>query len=250
MKKYTLIASLIFALALGYFSVVKAQTTDTTLPVVAITVPVASATLSGTTTLTATATDNVGVTKVEFFDGTTSVGVSTGTSSPYSFSWNTVGVPNGVHVLTANASDAAGNIKTSAPVGVIVKNSGKDNTEGKNKMMININPSGEALIRGLVTANTGGVLTVQAWGVSFTVNTAGAKNLNGVTGVSTIAVGDFVGVLGKLDTTATSPTINARVVKLWNKYAFRHDDSSIRGNSQNHQGDDKGKGKGHDSDDN
>ena len=43
---------------------------DTTKPTVSLTGPAAGATVSGTVTLTATASDNVGVTKVQFMDGT------------------------------------------------------------------------------------------------------------------------------------------------------------------------------------
>jgi beta-lactamase superfamily II metal-dependent hydrolase len=93
---------------------------DTTLPSTSITAPAAGATVSGTTTVTASATDNVGVTKVEFYvDGALQ---ATDTTSPYSWSWNTTAAANGAHSLTSKAFDAALNTKTSASVSVTVSN--------------------------------------------------------------------------------------------------------------------------------
>jgi beta-lactamase superfamily II metal-dependent hydrolase len=93
---------------------------DTTAPTTSITAPANGATVSGTTTVTASASDNVGVTKVEFYlDG---VLQSTATTSPYSWSWNTTASANGTHSLTSKAYDAAGNAGTSAAVSVTVSN--------------------------------------------------------------------------------------------------------------------------------
>src|SRR5262249_5643277 len=75
---------------------------------------------SGTTTISANATDNVGVTRVEFqVDG---VLIAMKTAPPFSTSWDTTGVANGAHTLTTRAFDAAGNVGTSAPVMVTVNN--------------------------------------------------------------------------------------------------------------------------------
>jgi Concanavalin A-like lectin/glucanases superfamily/Bacterial Ig-like domain len=49
---------------------------------------------------------------------------SADTTSPYSFSWNTVPLPDGQHTLSAVARDAAGNTRTSANVSVTVDNDG------------------------------------------------------------------------------------------------------------------------------
>ena len=71
------------------------------------------ASVSGTVTLSATASDNVGVTGVQFYVDNGTTPLATDTSSPYSASWNTTTVTNGTHTLTAKARDAAGNITTS-----------------------------------------------------------------------------------------------------------------------------------------
>jgi len=95
---------------------------DTTAPTTSITAPANGAIVSGTTNVTATASDNVGVTRVEFFlDGGLQ---STDTTSPYAWSWNTTGASNGAHALTTKAYDAANNIGTSSAVNVTVSNGG------------------------------------------------------------------------------------------------------------------------------
>jgi subtilisin family serine protease len=93
---------------------------DTTPPTTSITSPGNGATVSGTVTVSANASDNVGVTRVELFvDGSLH---STDTSSPYSFSWNTTSVSNGGHSLQTRAYDAAGNTGSSSTVNVTVSN--------------------------------------------------------------------------------------------------------------------------------
>jgi hypothetical protein len=77
--------------------------------------------VSGTISQAATATDNVGVSKVEFLrDG---VVYGTDTTAPYSMALNTTTVTNGSHTLGARAYDAAGNTGTAANVTVTVANS-------------------------------------------------------------------------------------------------------------------------------
>jgi len=94
---------------------------DVTPPSVSITAPTAGATVSGTVTIAATASDNVGVAGVQFkLDGAT-LGAED-VAAPYSLSWNTTGAANGSHSLTAVARDAAGNTTTSSAVAVTVSN--------------------------------------------------------------------------------------------------------------------------------
>ncbi len=87
---------------------------------VAPTVSASSSGTSGTITFNATASDNVGVTKVEFYvDGALK---GTDTASPWSYAFNSTGVANGTHVLTAKAFDAAGNNALSSAVNFSVNN--------------------------------------------------------------------------------------------------------------------------------
>ncbi len=101
--------------------VALATAPDTVAPTTIITSPATGATLSGSNLVTATATDNVGVTKVEFYvDG---VLKATDTTSPYNFTWDTTAVANGSsHTLTTKAYDAASNVGTSSAVSVGVNN--------------------------------------------------------------------------------------------------------------------------------
>lgn len=91
---------------------------DTTPPVVSITAPADNATISSTTTVTASASDDVAVTKVEFYvDGTLK---ATDTTSAYTYSFNPASFTVGAHQLTAKAYDAAGNVATSSVIHVTV----------------------------------------------------------------------------------------------------------------------------------
>ncbi|MCP3144977.1 S8 family serine peptidase [Pyxidicoccus xibeiensis] len=103
-----------------YTSFITGGGSDTTPPTTSITSPAGGATLSGTATLSASAADNVGVSRVEFYAGTALLG--TATAAPYAFSWNTTTVANGTYALTTKAYDAANNVGTSATVSVTVNN--------------------------------------------------------------------------------------------------------------------------------
>src|SRR5437762_3122434 len=95
---------------------------DATRPTVSITSPSSRSPVSGTITVTASASDNVGVASVQFkLDGDKHRGRKD-SSAPYSVSWDTTTVSNGSHALTAQARDAAGNAITSSAVTVTVFN--------------------------------------------------------------------------------------------------------------------------------
>ena len=90
---------------------------DTTPP----TVTASESGTSGTITLSATASDNVGVTKVEFYvDG---VLKGTDTALPYTLALDSTTLTNASHALTAKAYDAANNIGTSTAVSFTINNS-------------------------------------------------------------------------------------------------------------------------------
>ena len=92
---------------------------DIVAPTVTLTAP-ATGEVTETVTVSANAADDVGVAQVEFFAGTTSIGVDT--TSPYSIEWDTTSIANGDMDLTAVANDAFGNATTSAAVAVTVNN--------------------------------------------------------------------------------------------------------------------------------
>lgn len=95
---------------------------DLTSPSVSMTAPAAGSTVSGSSvTVSATATDNVGVVGVQFKDGATDIGAED-TTAPYSVTWDSTGTADGTHSLTAVARDAAGNTATATAVTVTVDN--------------------------------------------------------------------------------------------------------------------------------
>jgi chitodextrinase len=102
----------------------SAPPSDTTPPTVSLTSPSNNATVSSIVSVAATASDNVGVTKVEFYlDGALK---ATDNATPFTWSWNTASSTNGSHTLSAKAYDAAGNSGVSTNVSVTVSNTVAD----------------------------------------------------------------------------------------------------------------------------
>lgn len=93
---------------------------DTTPPTVSLTAP-AAGTVSGPVTVSATASDAVGVVGVQFLLDGSPLGAED-TTAPYSITWDTTTTTNGSHTIAARARDAAGNQTTSAGVTVTVNN--------------------------------------------------------------------------------------------------------------------------------
>ena len=93
---------------------------DTTPPTISLISPQNGSTVSSSISVSASASDNIGVTKVEFY--LDSILQTTDFSSPYTWSWNTLNSSNGTHTLSAKAYDAAGNVGISGNVGVTVNN--------------------------------------------------------------------------------------------------------------------------------
>lgn len=92
------------------------KSADTTAPTVSAKVTGTS----GTLTFTATAKDNVGVSRVDYYvDGALK---GSATTTPYSYAFSSTAVANGSHALVAKAYDAAGNVGTSATVTFTINN--------------------------------------------------------------------------------------------------------------------------------
>ena len=107
-------------------------------PTVAFTSPANNSTVSGTVIIDVGASDNVGVSMVEFYCNGVLIYASNAT--PYSFNWDTLSVADGSYVLIAKAYDAAGNVVQSSNLTVSVNNaplpapvqvSGDINNDGK-----------------------------------------------------------------------------------------------------------------------
>lgn len=118
--------------AAGDFSNIKYSngiTVDTVAPTVVISAPANNATASGTNvTVTGIVTENNSMGSVQFKLDGANLG-SPDATSPYSITWNTTTAGNGAHVLTAVATDSAGNVgPASSPVTVTVSNGSADTT--------------------------------------------------------------------------------------------------------------------------
>src|SRR5262249_5148051 len=98
---------------------VNNSSSDTTPPVVSMTAPSGTATVSGRSLVVyASASDNVAVAGVQFKLDGGNLGAEK-TTAPYSITWDTTQVSNGSHTLLAIARDAAGNQTTSAGMNVM-----------------------------------------------------------------------------------------------------------------------------------
>lgn len=97
-------------------------------PTARVALPSSGAWLRGTTPVSAAASDNVGVTRVEFHlsgNGVADTVIGTGTADPHYgwyTRWDTTTVANGAYLLRVVAVDAAGNRGTSDPITVNVGN--------------------------------------------------------------------------------------------------------------------------------
>jgi hypothetical protein len=137
---------------------------DTTAPTVSITAPANGATISGTISVTASASDNVGVTKVAFYvDG---VLKGTDTASPYSYSLGTSTLTNAAHTIKAIAYDAANNQGT-RQISVTVSNPIADTTAPTVTLT---SPSNGATIKGIVTVTASASDNVGVSKVAFYVD--------------------------------------------------------------------------------
>jgi hypothetical protein len=89
---------------------------DITPPTVALIAPVGGATIGGNLVVTANASDDVGVTRVDFY--LNGVLRASGNTAPYGFNLDTSTLANGTYTFYAIANDAAGHVGESANVAV------------------------------------------------------------------------------------------------------------------------------------
>ncbi|EYB67381.1 peptidase-like protein [Deinococcus phoenicis] len=131
---------------------------DTQAPQVALTVAPTSLTAAGQATFTATATDNVGVTAVEFYDGDKLI--ATDKEAPFTVSQNYAAADNGAHTIKAVAVDAAGNRgSASGTLTVNIQTAPSGDTE-KPQVSLTVTPAeltanGTATFKATATDNVG-----------------------------------------------------------------------------------------------
>ncbi len=82
--------------------------------------------------------------------------------------------------------------------------------------VVEIGPQGNVLLRGTISAVNANSLTVKSWGGDWMVNTTSSTTLAPkAADMTQFVVGDFVGVQGKVSTSAAW-TVDATLVRDWN----------------------------------
>jgi thermitase len=157
-----------------------APSPDTTAPTVAITSPSASSTVSGSVAVNVSASDNVGVSRVELKVNSTTV--ATDSAAPFAFAWDSKGVANGLATLTAIAYDAAGNVKSSTPVSVNVANtttSAPAPTLDTTPPVVKITNPTAGSVKGNVSVSVNATDNSGAAGISLSLYVDGALKASG-----------------------------------------------------------------------
>jgi hypothetical protein len=142
---------------------------DTTPPTCQITSPTDSASVSGVVPIAATASDSVGVDRVEFYaDGSL---VGTDSSSPYAGSWDASALAEGTwHSLSCIAYDLDGNKGYSDTLAVVVAGVGERSVyhgevevEAGYARSVSFNATAGDTLGGDVQVVSGGMLTKFLW---------------------------------------------------------------------------------------
>ena len=129
-----------------------ATVSDTSAPTVSVSGLAAGATVSGLVAVSVSATDNVGVSRVELLvNGSL---LATDIASPYGFSWDSTKTPDGAATLTARAYDAAGNFTTKSLSLTVANSSAKTTTADTVAPVAAItNPVGGGRVNGTVSVS-------------------------------------------------------------------------------------------------
>lgn len=200
--RISLVVILILFLIMG-FNCQKAKgptgpAADKNSPTVQITNPTNNATVSGTVLIQATASDNVGVTKVEFMIDNTSENIDN--AQPWEYNWNSSEVTDGNHTIVAKAYDAAGNFATSSIINVTVKNAFEISFNNSVFTTITINVTGfnsRTITPGTTTTFT---FNNNPGQVIYTASTSGTNSQGGQVGLNMIW-NETVNVSGKANET-------------------------------------------------
>lgn len=164
---------------IGVYIYGASGTTDTTPPTVTVTAPANGATVSGTISLSATASDNTAVATVQFQLDGANLGAAL-TSAPYTATWDTTVAANGGHTLTAVASDAAGN-HSSASVSITINNT----TSSSAPTVALVSPTSGSNYRSPATI----ILTADVTANGHTIT--GVQFYSGSTLLNTVAVAPY-----------------------------------------------------------
>ncbi len=133
----------------GMWAISARSTSDTTPPSnVALINPSNGANVSAITELTATANDNISISDVQFMIDDKLV--STDSTSPYKFSWDTTATYNGSHRIFVKAKDSSGNLTSSSLV-IVNSNNGPADTTAPTVVITT--PTANSTVQGNLTIN-------------------------------------------------------------------------------------------------
>ena len=138
-------------------------TIDNEAPTIIVTTPTDGAVVSGTVSVQATATDNIGIAGVQFLLDGLNLGAEN-TIAPYAVSWDTTQSLSGTHILQAVARDGAGNLTASVPISVTVDNQGP--------IVTLTTPLNGAVISGTVSVSAAATDDIGLVGVQFRLDGA------------------------------------------------------------------------------
>lgn len=131
-----------------------ANTVDIQPPTASISAPLANATVNGLVPVNVSASDNVGVTRVDLqVNGQT---VATDSAAPYAFTWDSTKSTNGMANVIAVAYDAAGNAGSSTNVAVNVANPTTTSSSAPPTVNFTSPTSGKVPSKGNVTVSAAG----------------------------------------------------------------------------------------------
>ena len=178
----------------------RGSCSDTTAPTASIAAPTATS-VSGTVTVSAAGSDNVGVTGMTLaIDGAT---VATSTSGSVSYSWNTTGLVAGSsHTITAAATDACGNASATASRAVTIAGaatysiSGSAGTSGATVTAGSVSPTSDASNAFTLAGLAAGTYTVTPSKTGCTFSpasqsvTIASTNVTGVAFTASCPTGD------------------------------------------------------------
>ena len=149
-------------------SVAVPSAPDTTPPVISLTSPTGGA-VSGTVTVTTSATDNVGVTRVDLLvNGSV---IASDTSAPFTFNWNSTSLAGTNATLAARAYDAAGNSAVSQTVTVSVTSGAPPANPDTTPPVVKIlSPASGSRVSGSVTVSVSATDNVALASVSLSID--------------------------------------------------------------------------------
>jgi thermitase len=150
---------------------------DSTPPTVVIPSPTAGSTLAGTVSVSVSSSDDVGVTKIEWYVDGALKGSTGGPTDIYP--WDTTGVPNGSHTVSAKAYDAAGNIGNATPATVTVSNTVSDTAAPS---AVISSPASGVTVSGVVNVAVSGSDNVGVTSLDLYIDDAVVTSFSGASG--------------------------------------------------------------------